>query len=144
MSVEIPSFEDALTMAEDKLSRSMVGECIITVHRGLDDELKQIIMEIDQEKFREELQYDDAEIDERSNTKGFLLLLLSLDRRPVGFDCGYDDAEPGAFFSDSSATLIERKGWAAPFSPSRSSTATGWAARPANWSRRSETSRGGP
>lgn len=110
MSVEIPFFEDALTMAEDKLSRFMGGECIITVHRGLDDELKRVIMEIDHEKFREELQYDGAEIDERSSTRGFLLLLLKLDGRPVGFDYGYDDEEEGAFFSDSSATLIERKG----------------------------------
>lgn len=110
MSVEIPSFEDALKMAEYKLTRSMGGKCDITVHHGLDDELKRVIMEIDHKKFRAELQYDDAEIDERSNTKGFLLLLLSLDGRPVGFDYGYDDEEPGAFFSDSSATLIERKG----------------------------------
>ena len=109
MSVEIPSFMDALKMAEDKLSRSMGGECVITVHRSLDDELKRVIMEIDHQKFREELRYDGAEIDERINTGGFLLLLLRLDGRPVGFDYGYDDEE-GTFFSDSSATLIERKG----------------------------------
>jgi len=110
MSVEIPSFMDALKMAEDKLSRSMGGECVITVHRSLDDELKRVIMEIDRQKFREELRYDGAEMDERINTGGFLLLLLRLDGRPVGFDYGYEDEEPGAFFSDSSATLIERKG----------------------------------
>lgn len=110
MSVDIPSFEDALKMAEAKLSRSMDGECVITVHHGLDDELKRIIMDIDHEKFREELQYDSDEIDSRAVSKGFLLLLLHLDGRPVGFDYGYDDDEEGAFFSDSSATLIERKG----------------------------------
>ena len=110
MNVEIPSFEYALRMAEEKLSLSMDGECMITVHRRLDDELKRVIMAIDHEKFREELQYDSAEIVERSSTKGFLLLLLHLDGRPVGFDYGYDDDEEGAFFSDSSATLIERKG----------------------------------
>jgi hypothetical protein len=110
MSVDIPSFEDALKMAEAKLSRSMGGECVITVHHGLDDELKRIIMDIDHEKFREELQYDSDEMDTRAGSKGFLLLLLHLDGRPVGFDYGYDDDEEGAFFSDSSATLIERKG----------------------------------
>ncbi len=110
MSVEIPSFEDALRAAEAKLSRSMGGECVITVHHGLDDRLKRIIMDIDHEKFREELQYDREEIDVRASTKGFLLLLLHLDGRPVGFDYGYDDEGEGAFFSDSSATLIERKG----------------------------------
>lgn len=110
MSVEIPSFEDALKMAEAKLSRSMGGDCVITVHHGLDDELKRIIMEIDHEKFKEELQYDSDEIDTRAGSKGFLLLLLHLDGRPVGFDYGYEDDEEGAFFSDSSATLIERKG----------------------------------
>jgi len=110
MSVEIPSFHEALKMAEAKLSRSMGGECVITFHNGLDDELKRVIMEIDHEKFREELQYESSEIDVRSRTKGFLLLLLHLDGRPVGFDYGYEDDEEGAFFSDSSATLIERKG----------------------------------
>ena len=110
MSVEIPSFEDALKMAEAKLSRSMGGDCVITVHHDLDDKLKRIIMEIDHKKFREELQYDSDEIDTRAGSKGFLLLLLHLDGRPVGFDYGYEDDEEGAFFSDSSATLIERKG----------------------------------
>jgi hypothetical protein len=110
MSVEIPSFEDALRMAEAKLSRSMGGECVITVHNGLDDQLKRVVMEIDHEKFREELQYDSSEFDARAGTKGFLLLLLHLEGRPVGFDYGYEDDEEGAFFSDSSATLIERKG----------------------------------
>ena len=110
MSVEIPSFEDALKMAEAKLSHSMDGDCAITVHHDLDDELKRIIMNIDHEKFREELQYDSDEIDTRAGSKGFLLLLLHLDGRPVGFDYGYEDDEEGAFFSDSSATLIERKG----------------------------------
>jgi len=110
MSVEIPSFEDALKTAEAKLSRSMGGGCVITVHHCLDDELKRIIMDIDHEKFRQELRYDSEEIDERSSTKGFLLLLLHLDGKPVGFDYGYEDDEEGAFFSDSSATRIERKG----------------------------------
>jgi len=110
MRIEIPSFEDALKMAEAKLSRSMGGDCVITVHRGLDEELKRIMLGIDHEKFREELQYDGAEIDTRAGNKGFLLLLLHLDGRPVGFDYGYEDEEEGAFFSDSSATLIERKG----------------------------------
>ncbi|HUV55116.1 MAG TPA: hypothetical protein VMW03_07925 [Candidatus Krumholzibacteriaceae bacterium] len=110
MSVEIPSFEDALKTAEAKLSRSMGGECVIAVHHGLDEELKRIIMAIDHEKFREGLQYDSAEIDTRADSKGFLLLLLHLDGRPVGFDYGYENEEEGAFFSDSSATLIERKG----------------------------------
>lgn len=110
MSVEIPSFMDALKMAEEKLSLSLGGECVITVHRGLSDELKRVVMEIDHMKFREELWYDGSEIDDRAGTRGFLLLLLSLDSRPVGFDYGYDDEEPGVFFSDSSATLIERKG----------------------------------
>jgi hypothetical protein len=110
MSVEIPSFMDALKMAEAKLNRSMGGDCVITVHHELDEGLKDTIMAIDHEKFRRELQYDGAEIDARSSTKGFLLLLLHLDGRPVGFDYGYEDEEEAAFFSDSSATLIERKG----------------------------------
>ncbi|MBN2335734.1 hypothetical protein JXL21_09250 [Candidatus Bathyarchaeota archaeon] len=110
MSEGIPSFEEALNRAEDKMSRSLGGVCRITVHNSLDEELKRLVMAIDHEKFRRELWYDRDEIEKRVASKGFLLLLLHLEGKPVGFDYGYDDDEKGAFFSDSSASLIERRG----------------------------------
>jgi hypothetical protein len=105
----LPPFEEALKRAESNLSRSLGGCVTISVHYGLDDALINTIRAIDNEKFREELRYDESEIEERGATKGFLCLIAHLDGQPVAFDYGYDDEE-GVFFSDSSASLIERKG----------------------------------
>jgi hypothetical protein len=106
----LPSFEEALKRAESNLSRSLDGHVRITVHYRLDNALRQTIQTIDHEKFREELQYSQDEIEERAATKGFLCIIAYLDNQPVAFDYGYGDEEEGAFFSDSSASLIERKG----------------------------------
>lgn len=110
MTDSLPSFEEALTRAESNLSRSLEGIVKITVHYELDDALMHTIQTMDHEKFREELQYSREEIEERAATGGFLCLVAHLDGRPVAFDYGYDDEEEGAFFSDSSASLIEGKG----------------------------------
>ena len=110
MTVSLPSFKEALKRAESNLSRSLEGQVRITVHYELDNELRQTIQTIDHEKFREELQYSQEEIMERATTKGFVCLIAHLDGRPVAFDYGYNDEEEGAFFSDSSASLIEGRG----------------------------------
>jgi len=110
MIASLPSFEEALKRAEDNLSRSLMGKVQITVHYELDDELRRIIQAIDHEKFREELQYSQEEIEERANTRGFFCLIAHLNGKPVAFDYGYADEEEVTFFSDSSASLIERKG----------------------------------
>lgn len=109
-TINLPSFEEALRRAELNLSRSLGGRVTISVHYRLDDDLSELIRVIDHERFREELRYDQAEIEERGATRGFLCLVAYLDGQPVAFDYGYDDEEEGTFFSDSSASLIERKG----------------------------------
>ena len=108
MTVRLPSFKVALKRAESNLSQSLEGQVRITVHYEQDNELRQTIQTIDHEKFREELQYSQEEIMERATTKGFVCFMAHLDGRPVAFDYGYE--EEGAFFSDSSASLIEGKG----------------------------------
>lgn len=110
MTADLPSFEEALRRAEGNLSRSLGGVVTISVHYKLDEELRQVIQAIDHEKFREELQYTREEIEERATTRGFLCLVAHLNGRPVAFDYGYNNEEEGVFFSDSSASLIERKG----------------------------------
>ena len=66
--------------------------------------------EIENRKFRQELQYSVKELVERSKKKGFTVILFELNGEPFAFDLGYTDADEDAYFGDSAATLIERKG----------------------------------
>ena len=109
MMQTIPSFPDLLKEAEKRLSRVLEGNCVISVRRELDENLKAVIQTIDHEKFRQELWYSRDELDTRTRRKGFLCLLASLDGRAVAFDYGYEDKEEDTFYSDSTATLIEGK-----------------------------------
>jgi len=110
MAETIPSFIESVSEAEDRLSRLLNGRCEISVHRELDEGLKAVIEAIDHEKFRQELRYSRDELDSRSERKGFLCIIASLDGRAIAFDYGYDDEKEGAFYSDNTATLIEGKG----------------------------------
>lgn len=107
---KIPTFQDALLEAEEKLSRSLGGSCIITVHADLDKETMKIVQSIDNEKFREELRYSREELEERAISRGFFCVVAHLNGKPIGFDFGYPNGEDGVFFSDDTATLIEGKG----------------------------------
>jgi hypothetical protein len=107
----VPSFEDAVESAQRKLSLALEGPCEISLHVGLDEGLIGAIEAIERERFREELRYGSDELASRGRMEGFVCLLVRLDGEPIAYDFGYnDDEEEGAFFSDSSATLIERKG----------------------------------
>ncbi len=107
----VPSFEDAVEMAQRKLSLALVGPCEISLHDGLDEGLIGAIEAIERERFREELRYGREELASRGSLEGFICLLVRLDGEPVAYDFGYnDDDEERVFFSDSSATLIERRG----------------------------------
>jgi hypothetical protein len=105
-----PSFEDYRRRAEAKLGSSIGGNCRITVVHEMNEDLLRIIKEIENERFRRELRYTKRELRKRSRLPGFVCLMVYVDERPVAFVFGYDDSEEGAYFSDSSATLIERKG----------------------------------
>ena len=106
----VPSFEDAVESAQRKLSLALEGPCEISLHVGLDEGLIGAIEAIERERFREELRYGSDELASRGRMEGFVCLLVRLDGEPIAYDFGYNDEEEGAFFSDSSATLIERKG----------------------------------
>jgi GNAT superfamily N-acetyltransferase len=106
----VPSFDDAVESAQRKLSLALEGPCEISLHDGLDEGLIAEIEAIDSERFREELRYDRDELASRGRMEGFMCLLVRLEGAPIAYDFGYDDEDEGAFFSDSSATLIERKG----------------------------------
>src|SRR5512138_3594911 len=110
MSVEVPLLRDALAKAEAKLTSVLGGECRITVHHEFPQGLARIVEEIENRKFRQELQYSIPELLERSKKKGFTVILFELNGEPFAFDLGYTDADENAYFGDSAATLIERKG----------------------------------
>ncbi len=107
----VPSFEDAVETAQHKLSQALQRPCEISLHDSLDEGLIEAIAAIDCEKFREELHYGCDELASRGRMDGFMCLMVHLDGKPIAYDFGYnDEEEEGAFFSDSSATLIERRG----------------------------------
>ncbi len=109
--MSVPLLRDTLIKAGVKLSGVLGGECRITVHHDFPQGLARMVEEIEANKFRQELQYSLKELVERSKKKGFTVILFELDGKPFAFDLGYTDEEdPTAYFGDSAATLIERKG----------------------------------
>lgn len=106
---QIPAYEELKRLAEEKLSKSLNGDSNVKLIKGYDKETLKIICEIDHEKFREELQYDTSEIEERMRKPGYLCFLVYLNGKPIAFEYGYDE-DNGVYFSDSQATLIEGKG----------------------------------
>jgi len=97
-------------MAEAKLSTTLGGVCKITVHHDLPPDVLAMVMLIEDKQFRKDQFYSLEELEERSREAGFICFLYSLDGKPLAYDLGYNDEEKDIFFSDSSATVIERKG----------------------------------
>ena len=106
----VPSLSEVIKVAVTGLSDSLGGDVSITAHTELDDDVLEKIMAIDHAKFREELWYSSEELRARVSRPGFFCLMVHLDGEPMAYDFGYGDEEPGVFFSDSSATVVERRG----------------------------------
>ncbi len=105
-----PSFTEYLGKAEVKLSGALGGGCRVAVYHEMNRDIFKIISEIEDERFRSELRYSERELTIRSKKRGFTCFIVYLEERPVAFVFGFDDPEEGAYFSDSAATLIERRG----------------------------------
>ena len=110
MNVEALSFEETRRKAEARLSGALGGACVIVVYHELSENLLGEVEEIESRQFRRELRYTHEGLSSRSRKGGFTCLMVYLDGEAVAFDFGYDDAEEGAYFSDSAATIIERRG----------------------------------
>ena len=110
MNAVSPSFSDYLMKAEAKLSGALGGTCRIAVYHEMNRDILRVIAEIEDERFRSELRYSERELTIRSKKRGFTCFIVYLVEKPVAFVFGFDDSEKGAYFSDSAATLIERKG----------------------------------
>ena len=108
--MQVPSFTELVVYTEKILSESLGGEAVFKIYDKNNEALLTEIISIDHQKFREDLRYDIDELRLRFNNPGFFCLVLYLDEKPIAFDYGYNDSEVGKYFSDSSATLIERKG----------------------------------
>lgn len=106
----IPPLPEVIEAAEKRLSGSLSGHVRITIHTHLDDWLLDKIVAIDHAKFRDELWYSREELRARVGRPGFFCLLVELDGEPTAYDFGYRDDEVGVYFSDSSATAVERRG----------------------------------
>jgi hypothetical protein len=110
MSIRAPTFSECLVKAEAKLSSALGGHSRVAVYHENNKDLLKIISEIEDERFRSELRYSEKELTIRSKKKGFTCFIVYHEERPIAFVFGFDDPEKGAYFSDSAATLIERKG----------------------------------
>jgi hypothetical protein len=105
-----PSFVEYLCKAEVKLSGTLDGMCRVAVYHEMNKDILKIISQIEDERFRSELRYSERELTIRSKKRGFTCFIIYLNERPIAFVFGYDDPEEGVYFSDSAATLIERRG----------------------------------
>jgi hypothetical protein len=110
MDARAPSFSEYLGKAGVKLGGALGGSCRVAVYHEMNRDILRIIAEIEDEQFRSELRYSEKELTIRSKKRGFTCFIVYLNERPVAFVFGFDDPEKGAYFSDSAATLIERKG----------------------------------
>ena len=104
------TFADYLLNAEARLGGALGGSCKVAVYHEMNRDILKIISQIEDERFRSELRYSERELTIRSKKRGFTCFIVYLGERPVAFVFGFDDPEDGAYFSDSAATLIERKG----------------------------------
>jgi hypothetical protein len=110
MESKVPIFKELLGRAEAKLGANLGGTCRVAVYHEKNRDLLKIISEIEDERFRSELRYSERELTIRSKKSGFTCFIIYLEQKPVAFVFGFDDPEKDAYFSDSAATLIERKG----------------------------------
>src|SRR5512138_2532355 len=110
MDSRAPVLSEYVRRAEAKLGSALGDKCRIAVYHEINKDLLKIIGEIEDERFRSELRYSERELTNRSKKKGFTCFIVYRDERPIAFVFGFDDPEQGAYFSDSAATLIERKG----------------------------------
>ena len=107
--MQVPSLTELLRKTEDILGEKLQGKVSIEVHTHNNEKLLTELVMIDTAKFREELRYNKEELQQKLGKPGAFCLMVYLNGEPIAFDYGYNDSEK-VYFSDSSATLIERMG----------------------------------
>jgi len=109
MSADAPTLAEAVAATKGGLCQIIGKECTIQIHYKLNDSLVHSILQVDAQKFREELRYKHEEVLDHSCIPGFLLILAECGGQPIGLVYGYDEPENG-FFLDTLASMVERKG----------------------------------
>jgi hypothetical protein len=109
MSANVPTLAEAIAATKARLSQITGKDCTIQIHHRLNDSLVHAILQVDAQKFREELRYRHEEVLDHSYIPGFLLILAECGDQPLGIVYGYDEPENG-FFLDTLASMVERKG----------------------------------
>ncbi len=109
MSASVPTLAEAVAATKARLSQIVGKDCTIQIHHRLNDSLVHAILQVDAQKFREELRYRHEEVLDHSSIPGFLLILAECGGQPLGIVYGYDEPENG-FFLDTLASMVERKG----------------------------------
>lgn len=107
--MQFPTFQELLKKTEEILNETLQGKTTIEIHSHNNERLLKEITMIDNAMFREELRYDKNELKQIFRKPGLFCIIVYMDGEPIAFDYGYEDSEK-VYFSDSSATLIERKG----------------------------------
>ncbi|MBN1682763.1 GNAT family N-acetyltransferase [Candidatus Bathyarchaeota archaeon] len=111
LNEEPPFLEEAIRVAESKLSIILGTPCKISLQINLDDNLFKIVEQVDSLMFREELRYTKEEIELRVNTNGFILFMAKIQDKTLSLLFGYNDNSiPGGFYLDTLASVIEGKG----------------------------------
>jgi GNAT superfamily N-acetyltransferase len=110
MSSKIPTLATALETTQKKLTEILGEHCTVKAHATLNDNLLKIIINIDNQKFREELRYEHEDILEHGRLKGFMLIIAECEDQPIGMTYGYDELQSKGYFLDTLASMIEGKG----------------------------------
>ena len=100
---------ELLSKAEEALREKLQGKVSIEVYTHNNEKLLKELTMIDAAKFGEKLRYNKDELRQKLSSKGTFCLMVYLESKPIAFDYGYNNTDR-VYFSDSSATLIERKG----------------------------------
>ena len=110
MSTKTPTLATAMETTQRILSETLGGHCVVKAHRTLNDTLLKVIIDIDNQKFREELRYEHEDVLEHGRLKGFILILAERNDQPIGMTYGYDEPQPIGYFLDTLASMTEGKG----------------------------------
>jgi hypothetical protein len=111
MSEEPPDFLAAARLVKEKIASLTSSPVRIMIYNRLTPRILGEIMRLEKAGFREELQYTQGEIIERSHRSGFTAIIPESPNGALAFFFGNDDPDlPGGFYGDSLVSSAEGKG----------------------------------
>jgi len=110
MSPKTPTLTTVLETTQRRLTENLGEKCTVKVHGTLNETLLKTVINIDNQKFREELRYEHEDVLEHGRLKGFILILAECNDQPIGMTYGYDEPQSRGYFLDTLASMTEGKG----------------------------------